>query len=202
MENFNKQNGYNAVYKDVIAHLEKKYPLISDKWKNGSDKNSPNLHIRPFALIQKGSYVLKDLFEAICKDEGPCITNSIFENNLDYSNFLIGKTRKITNTSDGPLVEYVKSEYLCTHANNPHHLLSYLQNAIVTITIQLPTLRSIKRFVKGVKSIFGDAFWRRIDQTKIPDKNGKYTLTLKMYNRSRFENESKTQDVPEETKQT
>jgi hypothetical protein len=198
MEATKKQKEYDIVYRDVITHLEHKYPSISNKW-----RAVPNLHILPFALIQKGCYVLRDLLEAICKDEGDCTANAIFHDNQDYLHYLIGKTRKVNTSSDAP-VEYVKAEYLCQHPNKPQYLLSYVQNAIVVITIQLPTLRSIKRFVKGVKSIFGDTFWRRIDQTKIPDQHNKYTLTLKTHNRNRFANDTTndTNNTSEDTKDT
>ena len=56
MEATKKQKEYDIVYRDVITHLEHKYPSISNKW-----RAVPNLHILPFALIQKGCYVLRDL---------------------------------------------------------------------------------------------------------------------------------------------
>jgi hypothetical protein len=202
MEYNNKQNKYENVYENVIAHLEKKYPLISNRWRIGTEGKLPNLHVLPFALIQKGSYILKDLFEAICKDEGECVINDIFHNNLDYVNFLVGKTRKITTTATGQETEYVKSEYICNNANDPQCLLSYVQNAIVVVTIQLPTLKSIKRFVKGVKSIFGDVFWRCVDQTKIPNQTGEYVLTLQSHNRMRFAKETIPENTQDNTQDT
>lgn len=177
------ENHYHSVFTDIITYLETKYPAVSDKWRN----KEKNLHILPFALIQKGSYVLRDLLEAILKDEGHCQPTPVFMNDLDYLNFLVGKIRN--RKDDGDSTEYIKVDCLAKTPNDPVYFLSFVHNAIATITVQLPTLRSIKRFVKGVKSIFGPSFWKEIDQTMILGEDGKTTITLQTHNRCRFHDE-------------
>jgi len=183
MTTYNKPGEDLTLYTVVQSHLEKKYPKVSEKWRVQMN----NLHILPFALIQKASYVLKDLLEAILAEEGNCKPSGCLQTNVDYQKFLIGETR---NQKKDHETEYVKAHCLINSPNDPVYLLCFVQNAIATITVQLPTLRSIRRFVKGVKSIFGDSFWKEIDQTRVIDRDGKSIITLQLHNRRRFFEES------------